>query len=306
MKRTLEAVKDDDIDTEENHEDSSEEIVLEGLSAKWTELINKIHTPILFVLQGITQMAALNPKRTLCGVTALSLFLVVVGLFTNFSVDVDEDRLWTPANSLPIKHQDWIDDVSGFPADTLDFVMFFHNDGGDVLGQEQVSKVFEAFDAVLALPNYNTMCANSTYISTSTNQTTCEIDGIVNFWGLDSTTFHNEILSDDEAIAAMSARNFPDGTKVSQNGVFGKAERDDATDLLTFCQRYTVVIKFPDTDAAESFEDDALDLIKSMREEWDRDPNNPLRLEVTADGSFSDEYVFDDVRLLWLVEVGWT
>ena len=61
--------------------------------------------------------------------------------------------------------------------------------------------------------------------------------------------------------------------------------------MLTFCQGYLVVLYFPDTKLAESFEDEALNVMLSKQKQWNKDPNNPLRLEVwaDADGSFAEE-----------------
>lgn len=175
------------------------------------------------------------------------------------------------------------------PQENLGFWHVFHNNGQNILGQNQVSKVFEALDTVLSIPNYDRMCANSTYVDRQTNQTTCEIFGLVRFWNLDSKQFAQQVSSDEETVVALSNRTFPDGTKVSENAIFGFPQRDENTDLLTSCQGYTVIIRFPDTSEAESFEDNALDRILDLRQQWNKDPNNSLQLEVTADGSFSDE-----------------
>lgn len=275
-----------------------------SLSVQWKRVVLGIHAPILYFMQVVTQSVAYNPKRTLVGITGLSLALLVVGLFTNFNVDVDEDVLWTPSNSLPIKHSNWIDDASNFPKETLDFIMFFHSDGQNVLGRNQVAKVFEALDTVTTLPNYNKICANSTYIDTETNEPTCQIDGLVRFWNLDSEQFASNVSSDEETIAALSSSTFPDGTKISENAIFGYPERDATTELLTSCKGYTVVIKFPDTEEAESFEDDALDRILDLQEEWNNEPNNTFKLEVLGDGSFSDEFsraILEDIPLIPIV-----
>ncbi|KAL7558591.1 hypothetical protein ACA910_016211 [Epithemia clementina (nom. ined.)] len=277
-----------------------------SFSEQWSRVIQGVQAPILVGMQALTQTVAYNPKRTLFGVTFLSVLLLVIGLFTNFNVDVDEDILWTPANSLPIQHSDWIDDQSNFPQDTLDFVLFFHSHGQNVLGQGQVQQVFDALDAILSLPGYEAMCADSTYVDTTTNQTTCEIDGLVQFWNLDSQQFATQVSSDEETIQALSSSTFPDGTKVSPNAIFGQAQRDETTDLLTSCQGYTVVIRFPDTDAAESLEDDALDRILDLRQQWNDDSTKRLKLEVTADGSFSDEFeraILKDIPLIPIVFV---
>jgi len=68
----------------------------ESITSKWSNAVRKVHTPILTGLHKITNLSATHPKSVISGVVAFSLAIFVVGLFTGFSVDVDEDRLWTP------------------------------------------------------------------------------------------------------------------------------------------------------------------------------------------------------------------
>ena len=206
---------------------------------------------------------------------------------------MEEEELWNPFNSLPRKNRDWIKHESNFPKDYLQFVMFFHSDGQDVLGLDQVNKVFEALDAVRGVNNYHEMCADSLHVDLATNQTTCPISGIVQFWSSDHNIMQQQVTSDEEVIEAMSASSFPDGIPVNYEVVFGTSERQNdgfsALNLLTFCQGYMVVIGFPDTKLADSVEDEALDVIFNLRQQWENDPENPLRLEFWGDGSFADE-----------------
>jgi len=65
-------------------------------SQKWTSVVNRLRAPVLTGLHKITNLSAQHPKTVLLTVAILSLTLFVIGLFTGFSVEVDEDRLWTP------------------------------------------------------------------------------------------------------------------------------------------------------------------------------------------------------------------
>jgi hypothetical protein len=104
-------------------------------SAKWTRAVNAARVPILKALHTITGLSAQNPMTTIATVIILSIGLFVIGLVTNFSVDVDEDVLWTPKDSKPVQHMDWIENESGFPKVPRYFHLFFHQDGGNVLGE---------------------------------------------------------------------------------------------------------------------------------------------------------------------------
>jgi len=67
-------------------------------------------------------------------------------------------RLWTPAGSKPLQHIDWINDESGFPIRPRAFTMVFHQDGdNNILGQEQVKRIFQALDTVRGLEDYPTV-----------------------------------------------------------------------------------------------------------------------------------------------------
>jgi hypothetical protein len=74
-----------------------------GFSSQWTAAIDYLRIPILKAMQAITRFSALNPKSTIAGVVFFSIGIFVLGLFTNFSVDVNEDTLWTPKGANPAK-----------------------------------------------------------------------------------------------------------------------------------------------------------------------------------------------------------
>jgi hypothetical protein len=263
-----------------------------GFSSKWTAMVTtSIHQPILRVLHAVTSKAASNPKRTIGAVVVLSLLLFVVGLFTNFNVDVDDDTVWTPAGARPVQHSKWIDDESGFPSETRDFLFVFHSDGENVLGQDEVKRVFQAVDAVRGLEGYDTMCADSHYkyvndLGDSTNA--CEMNGITAFWNDTASIFEEQVQSQGDAILALSAEYYLDGTPVAEKDIMGFPERDsDGT--LTSALSYIVKINFPDTDKAEKFESKALDTILDLNDAWKAESGTTFRVEITAYRSFGDE-----------------
>ena len=109
---------------------------------------------------------------------------------------------------------------------------------------------------------------------------------------LDNRHFEDQIGSDQEAIVAMSALTFPDGSPVSENGVFGKPERSSDGTLVS-AQSYSITFALPGTDEeeVEDFEEDALDAIHDLSDALEAIQGNNLRLEVLAERSFGDEYV---------------
>jgi hypothetical protein len=259
-----------------------------GFSVKWTAMVTtSIHRPILTALHAVTSKAASNPKRTIGAVVVLSLLLFVVGLFTNFNVDVDDDTVWTPAGARPVQHSKWIDDESGFPSETRDFLFVFHSDGENVLGQDEVKRVFRAVDAVRVLEGYDTMCADSHYVN-DFGDSTCEISGITGFWNDTASIFEEQVQSEGDVILALSAEYYPDGTPVTEKNIMGLSEREsDGT--LTSVLSFIVQMDFPDTDKAEKFESKALDTILDLNDAWKAESGTTFRVEITAYRSFGDE-----------------
>jgi hypothetical protein len=251
-------------------------------------LVTGIHQPILTALHAVTSKAASNPKRTIGAVVLLSLLLFILGLFTNFNVDVDDDTVWTPTGARPVQHGKWIDNESGFPAETRDFFLIFHSDGDNVLGQDEVIRVFQALDAVRGLEGYDAMCADSHYVN-DVGTNTCEMSGITAFWNDTASIFDEQVQSDNDAILALSSENYPDNTPVAVKSIMGFPERDsDGT--LTSALSYSFKIDFPDTDKAEKLESKALDIIIDLNDAWKAEESGTtFRVEISADRSFEDE-----------------
>jgi hypothetical protein len=167
--------------------------------------------------------------------------------------------------------------------------MLFHAEGGNVLGQDQVNRVFQAIDAVRNLNDYDEICSQNDYVDKRTNKTTCEIVGVPEFWNNSAEIFNTSVTSNADTILALSASIFPDGKPVSENDIFGKPERDENGNL-TFAQLYVVTIIMPDNDDTEDFEADVLDLLlDGLRKEWEQEKGNDFRMEVQAWRSFDDE-----------------
>lgn len=171
-------------------------------------------------------------------------------------------------------------------------MMTIHAEGGNVLNSEAVSRVFEAIDAVRHLENYEEVCADSRYVDPNdASRHTCEIFGLTRFWGHDTEAFLNSpaASSDEAARIALSAQTYPDGRPVSETEIYGYPVRDENGTLVS-AELIVFGIDFPDTDEAESFESDALDVVLDiLRQRWAHEKGNDLRLEVQAWRSFEDE-----------------
>jgi hypothetical protein len=258
-----------------------------GVCSRWTKMVHRIHQPILKALLYITSIAASNPKRTIVAVIALSFLLVVVGLLTNFEVVADDDNAWTPADSRPVKHENWIDDESGFPESNRYFLMIFHSEGENVLSQGNVKRVFQAFDTVRGLEDYDVVCNASIYLD-ELGDPACPVEGVTSFWNNSAAIFAAEVQSSDEAILAMSAEKYPDDEPVAEKDIMGYPKRY-VNGTLESAQSYILKIELPDNSASKKFEDKALDAIIDLDNAWQDESGTNLRVEVAADRSFEDE-----------------
>lgn len=246
------------------------------------------------VILATADWSAKHPIITITTVILLSFGLVVIGLFTNFSVDVDEDVLWTPRGTRPLSHNDWINDKSGFPTTPRRMYLLIHADGQNVVSMEAIKRSFTAFDTVRNTPKYDMVCA-----ATATHKA-CEIVGVTQFWNNSVTEYEAAITTDQQLITILSNETFPDGTPVDRNTVLGFADFD-ASGQITSAKSFFINIDFPETTDAEAFEADALDNVLALKDAWMAEPNNIFRVEIFAERSFADEFtqaIVNDIPLV--------
>lgn len=268
-----------------------------GRCQKWTDAINCLRAPILTALHYITHRAASNPKRTILAVPVVSIALLMIGLATNYNMEGEEDRLWTPVDTKADVHGRWINDESGFPDVPRPFYLFFHNNGGNVLlledddvdggkgGAPPLRHILNVLDAVRELPDYGQVCAESLYVDPKTNRTDCRVWGVTKFWNHSVDALNN----DTDWVASMSAPFFPDGSFASEETLYGYPSRNDGTGRLESVQSYMVLIDLPDTDAAETFEEEAIDVVLEWDNSFQADPDVDFHVEISAFRSFEDE-----------------
>lgn len=299
-------------------------------SAQWTAVVNRMRAPILRGIQVMTRASAQNPYRTIALIVILSVGTFVTGLFTNFSVDVDENVLWTPMGSHPIRHMQWIEDpATGYPASPRFVNLIFHAHGATdrVLSRASVAQIFEAVDAIrFSMPEYAKVCA----LDSQNKNSECPIYGVTKFWNQSSSLFQSRVASDADAIAQMSVQFFPDdGTPLSEHDIWGNPVRQQQQaysnstssflELLMTAQNYRITIILPnpytekDLAIVQDFETKVIDLVLDWQETWNYDkgfPNNsssrPLNIEVFAERSFADEFeraIVNDIPLVPIVFV---
>lgn len=251
-------------------------------SKRWTAVVTAIQKPFLRAVLGLALAAARNPRRVVVSMAIFALATVVTGFLTNFTTQVDGERLWTPVDSRLLKHSDWIDEVAGFPPDPKKFRLLLHANGKNVLGKDSVSQVFTALDVIRDLPAYQYSCGRQ-------QQVMCNITGVTGFWNHSVSIFETEVASvnynNDSIIQQMSATRFPTGVPVVEKVIFGLPQRTDQG-ILTTTQAYHVEIALPDTVEVLDLARDVVDAMLAYRSQLDPEA---LRVEVWTYTSFDDE-----------------
>lgn len=270
----------------------------------WTNLIKKLHAPIIDALVTISRTSASNPKRAISLVILLSIGVMAIGVLTNFHMEVDEDKLWAPRGSLPDSHNNWVDEKSGFPLAPRVFGMTVHANGVNVLEREGVSRVFTALDTIRNTSGYDELCQGGA-IKLDDGGNTCRIVSVTNFWNNSLSFFEDNVETDDQAISVISQSIYPDGSPVDHAAIMGNAEVDD-NGVLTSSPIFMLQIYLPrsendDDDPADNFEEIALEHIQDLQDAWVAESGNKYRVEFFADRSFADEFaraIVDDIPLV--------
>jgi hypothetical protein len=295
-------------------------------SQLWSSLVKRFgHRPVLAVLRPMSRISALYPKLTIFFIMLLSFGLLVAGLFTNFTVDVDTDEMWTPVRSYPIEHMRYIAET--FEATPRYFVMFFHAHGDNVLNVASLRRAYEAIDTVMAHPEYEPICSEfgSALVTRPDGSTynSCEIYGVTRFWWNNSTEFEKSVaeaaeaaLEDPTAVAEerflhtrIAKRAFPDQFPALHEEMFGYLDYNIT--YATSAKSFTIIILLPEHERTKVAELEMVDDILELNQEWQRSDGTTtgFKVEVLAQESVGKELiraVNEDIPLIPIVFVAMT
>eukprot|EP00934_Nitzschia_sp_Nitz4_P003895 Nitzschia sp. Nitz4//scaffold242_size29646//22986//25981//NITZ4_008053-RA/size29646-processed-gene-0.14-mRNA-1//1//CDS//3329543821//3885//frame0 len=287
-----------------SEEDSEQKTSSNTCANAWAAFIGKLHAPIVAMLVHMSRYAATNPKRTLATIVPMSLLIVVLGMVTNFNIDVNEDTLWSPIGSYPVAHMNWINDQSGFPAYPRYFQLTVHADGQDVVSIEGVNRMFTVLDTLMDTPGYDELCLAGT-VPLPDGTMTCTISSPSAFWNHSLEIFQEQVQEEQDINIAFSSEFYPDGAPVDLPGVLGHVTYDSdgiVESAPIYIMRFDLPREDDETDA-EDFEEVVLDKLGRIRQAWENESGNPFRLEYFADRSFSDEFERAIVKDIPLVPV---
>ena len=259
---------------------------------QWSKVTQFLHNQISQFVMILSLAAARNPKRTIALISFVSFALIGIGIATNFQVQVEYEKIYAPINSLPRKHKHWIDNESGFPKTPRPFTVIIHNDGKNVLGKQQMSRVFQVLDSIRETPGYDDICSASTFLNVE-REPECKILSATRFWQHSVDTFNSEIQTDEDTIEALSAPTYSGGMPVLPELIMGYAVREEGQNntLLASAKSYFINIGFPDVDGVDKFELDVLDRLLKIKEEWEEDSDIDLHLHFFTLQSYDTEFM---------------
>lgn len=166
----------------------------------WERCTSHLKKPLLRGLIYIARLSARRPVVTVLISILVSLLLAVVGLFTNFRVENEGTILWTPTGCNSLIHGDWVaSEDSGFPQAARNMQIIVHANGGNALGIEGASRMFDVIDTIRSTPGYNDLCS----LGRGNEDGECPLHSATGFWpNHNRTLFEQNVKSDEDAILA--------------------------------------------------------------------------------------------------------
>lgn len=276
----------------------------------WTNLTEGfLHLRIRNFNVTLGTTAARYPKACILLITMLSFGLVALGFATNFKIEFNHDKLFTPLHSRPAKHGKWVFEESNF-IEYSDFILVVHAEGEDVLVVDAIRRMFAALDVARQMPGYEELCAQSQYLN-KTNQPDCYLWSPTNFWNHNVTEFEETVTTNQDVQRILSQPRYQDGTPAFQELLFGKFKAVNETavynpyadkifyyphkhDYLVYVPAYFVSIGFPEIDETWSVQEKLLAVVQELQNHWRQQSpqENPHNIQLEFYCSYAYELEF--------------
>jgi len=252
---------------------------------------------LVLMLQKLTNLAALYPKSCIILVISATVGIMLIGLVTNFSLEVGTHALYTPENSKSYWHKEYLDNFSGFPEVPSTLRLLIHSNGDNILSKKGIELVFDAIDVLRNTEHYEDICgahADADAVDSNNNDdddynteeedhrdggfvavdnnnnnnnnsnTNCRIISVTNFWNDDIQLFKEQVQSDHDVVLAVSAPNYPNGDPVILPTILSKSEK--VLNIITSeAQAYTISFESPKTGNNVIFEMAAVQNLLKLR-----------------------------------------
>ena len=241
----------------------------------WTRFTQAMHNGLTLGITFFATTAARRPIQTIVALTALSVGLLMLGFASGgFRLELDIGSIFSPIGTRPEQHHEWIQ--SEFNETRL-ILLFFHNDGENVLHKEQTRRVFQAVNTMLSTPGLQELCAKGSYVDFD-NEPTCRIWSVSGYWDDHSLdAFDADVQFDHDIRLKVAHNEFANGSPIFHDALLGNWEkervaepfRDEHEYIMISAQSYFVRMDLPDLgEQADVVEEALINRIDSLRREW--------------------------------------
>ncbi|CAB9499475.1 Pick C1-like protein 1 [Seminavis robusta] len=256
-----------------------------------------------FVLT-LSLAAAKNPIRCIVSILVLSFALIGTGTMTNFHIEVDEAKIYTPSHAISRHHNQWYLEESGLGEAARSTVLMIHSHGNNVLGMDTMSRVFEALDTVTTTTGYHQICADGSYWDDYKEEFTCQVVSATRFWYHDEELYDSQVKNETELVQQLSAPEYPGGVPTDAEYVMGKVQRNINGTIIDVPAFFVYILLTDKGEQTMEFESAVLERLANLQAQWDDDTSNSLRLDYFTERSGADEFrraIDADVYLLPIV-----
>ena len=175
-----------------------------------------------------------------------------------------------------------------FPKSPRNIILLFHANGNNILGPENLLRVFAVVDALRERTNFASACTSGS----DGDMPDCEIVGVTNFWMDSSDRLRRDLADGVNTNLTVSRLVFPNGRPVPSHDIYGHPVRSNITTLYTSIQSYVIKISYPQSQEAGRWEGEAINVVTSIRDEWlDHSSHNGLHVEVYSDRAMGREFL---------------
>lgn len=258
--------------------------------------MNSLRQTILKIVLTIAHHAATNPYSYIFGTIVLSFALLGAGYVTNFDMNVVADESYTATDSVIREQKHWIEDISGFPPAALSVRVVIHGGGESVLNRQGVMNAIEVVEEVQNTPEYETVCTSSLSQHHYSNEhfvggytTECHIRGITLFWNNSQAIVEDVIQTDDDVLAAVSSKYYPDGTPADTREIMGKVKHHNEAPV--YAESLLMEFMIPGThQRSSSLQTKILNQLLDLRDGWSKSSTTGhFNLEVFTNESLETE-----------------
>jgi len=208
-----------------------------------------------------------RPFLTLLGVLLMTGLCIFFLTFT--TVEDEGSRLWIPQDSYPALNRDYIEQKSGFgkPSRLNQFILYSSTQ--NMLTINSVRETFRAHDRIqrVEYKSGNQVYTADDLCDRRKDNNECKAKGILLFWNMNSTLFEEQITTEADLLAAVSAPNYPNGDIVSRNGILADYVEDAVSGDLVSAKGVLMSYLMEDDSNDNAFEWEAkvVDVLKSYK-----------------------------------------